>query len=113
MSDEKHNINDELTQRADYLLSQPGANTHPLARLVDDLLTTLAAQHTRHELVARSRRAWIDAGTSGLGPSWNGTPDELRDGLMHQQAELQAKIDELREANSALCTQLLRSLGPK
>jgi hypothetical protein len=33
---------------------------------------------SRYHALALSRRTWIDAATSVLGPEWNGTPDDLR-----------------------------------
>jgi hypothetical protein len=40
----------------------------------------LALDDRRHRL-AESRRTWIDAATAHLGPTWNGTPEKLREVL--------------------------------
>jgi hypothetical protein len=56
----------------------------------------------RHETIVRSRREWIDAATSVLGPDWDGTADDLRTALLEEISKPQAEIDRLREESAAL-----------
>jgi hypothetical protein len=68
-----------------------------------DVLEGLAARlaenvpRYHHDNVAQSRREWIDAATSVLGPDWNGTPDDLRVALAARLAPADpAKVELLR-----------------